>query len=288
MTQQLLVLGLISLFSFAAVACLIVGGELLAEAYFQRWSGSTRATSQQALNELFIARITPRDVVLLTLVGVFTMGGLIWLISANALLTLAAGVLTFFLPGPLFMVLRRRRRRRFEAFLPTGLDQLVSSTRAGLNLIQALEEASLHAPEPVNQEFGLIVRDYRMGWDLASAIDSARQRLASRSFALVASALIINHDKGGNLPETLTTISRSLKEIWRLEQKILTASAEGRRGMRVISLVPVGVFLMIAATQPEIIDTLTLTWPGWILMAVALLLYGVGLMWAARVMEVDV
>lgn len=285
---QLLLLASITLISFAAATCLIAGSASLAIEYFGRWSGSTQTSSQQALNELFIDRITPRDVVILTMMAIFTVGLLIWAITANPLLTLLAGMLTFLTPGPVFWLLRQRRRQRFELHLPTGLDQLVSSTRAGLNLIQALEEASFNAPVPVNQEFGLIVRDYRMGWDLASAIDSARRRLDSRGFSLVALALIINHDKGGNLPDTLTTISRSLRDIWRLEQRILTASAEGRRGMRVISLVPVGVFLLIAATQPEIIDTLTLTWPGWILMIVAATLYGIGLMWAARVMEVDV
>lgn len=285
---DVLVLTLIALLTFAAVLCLLLGGQLLMLSYLAQWAGANQEASQKLLNELFIANITPRDVLVLTVTAIVVVGLLTWLLTGNPLLTLVAGVTAFFLPGPLFTYLRRLRKRKFEEQLPLALDQLVSSTRAGLNLVQALEEASAHAPVPVCQEMGLIVRDYQVGWDIKSAINAARRRLASHTFDLAAAALVVNQEKGGNLPEALATISNSLKEIWRLEQKMVTASAEGRKAVRVISVVPLFIFLIVSLAQPDIITTLTSTFLGWVCVTVAALLYGTALWWLKNILDVDV
>lgn len=273
--------------SFCAVGCLAVAGRWLIWERFRQLSKRAESSSRRALNELFIAALTPRDVLLLTAAGVFAAGLLVWMLSANPLLSVAAGVAVLFAPGLIFSRLRRRRRQRLEEQLPLVLDRLASATRAGLNLLQALEDTGESTPAPISQEIGLIVRDYRTGRPIDAAIAAARDRLCSPSFNLIAAALMVNHARGGNLPETLTTMAASLREIWRLQQKLDTASIEGRKAVRVISIVPVGIFLLISLTEPGLIDTLVSSPLGWMFVTAAALLYGAALSWLRRVLAVD-
>lgn len=183
---------------------------------------------------------------------------------------------------------RAKLRKDFDEKFPMALDQIVSATRAGLNLAQAMEDVSRLAPAPIDGELQKIVRENRMGSDMATALSSARQRLKSHTFDLVVSALLVNMRQGGDLPKALERMSQALKEIWRLEQKIFTASAEARKGAQVMSVMPVVIFFMVASMQPEMIDQLTGSLMGFGILAIAALLYGLGMMWMFKIIRVEV
>jgi tight adherence protein B len=183
---------------------------------------------------------------------------------------------------------RAKLRKDFDEKFPMALDQIVSATRAGLNLAQAMEDVSRLAPAPIDGELQKIVRENRMGSDMATALSSARKRLKSHTFDLVVSALLVNMRQGGDLPKALERMSQALKEIWRLEQKIFTASAEARKGAQVMSFMPVVIFFMVASMQPEMIDQLTGSLMGFGILAIAALLYGLGMMWMFKIIRVEV
>ncbi len=179
-------------------------------------------------------------------------------------------------------------REEFDEKFPMALDQIVSSTRAGLNLAQAMEDVSRFAPHPIDGELQKIVRENRMGSDMATALTTARERLKSHTLGLTVSALLVNMRQGGDLPKALERMSQALKEIWRLEQKIFTASAEARKGAMVMSAMPVVIFLMVASMQPEMIDKLTGTLMGFGILVLAAVLYAGGMAWMFRIIKTDV
>ena len=140
----------------------------------------------------------------------------------------------------------------------------------------------------MSQDVGLIVRDVKLGGDLARSLREAGQRLRSRGFDLFSTALLVNREKGGNLPAALDTMAASLKEIWRLEQKLETSSAEGRKAVWLISGMPLFVFVLISAVDPSIPQTLFRSFAGACLVSVAAAVYGLGMWWMLRVLRRDV
>jgi tight adherence protein B len=252
--------------------------------WLQRW----RTWTQQALDDLFIRSVTATEVIGLVIGSAVVLPVLIFAFGGGVLLALMVGGLVGVLPRPLLDYLRQTRRLKLEEQLPAALDHMTSSTKAGLNLVQAFEEVSLHMSPPVSEEFRLMVQDYRLGKELRRCIESERQRLNSRPFNLVASALSVNLERGGNLPEALATMSKSLKEIWRLEEKMLTASAEGRKAVKVISGMPIVIFLMVVLTQPDLVETLTSSVIGWLLILLSVVLYAIALWWLRKVLSRDV
>jgi tight adherence protein B len=278
----------LSLAGFAAALALVAG---VAKLEAERPLEAIRRREErdrQALQELFIRGITPRQVVLLTGGGAIVVFLMLLSATGNWPLAIAFGVGTLFLPRPVFAYLRHERLKKFEEQLPDALTYLSNSTKAGLSLPQAIEEVARQAPPPTSQEFGQILQEHRLGTDLGTTIENARLRLQSRSFNLVASALIVSRAKGGNLPEALDTMSSSLKEIWRTEQKLITASSEGRKAVWVISGMPILIFLMIVLFQPQIAETLVTTFLGMIILFISSCLYAGGFYWLLRVLRTDV
>ena len=243
---------------------------------------------QIALKALFLSDVKPREITYLTVLGAVVIGLIVALTSGSHASGAAAGLLCLVFPKPLLAYMQRKRLKTFEERLPVGLDQLASAAKAGLSLRQAIDEVARAAPAPVNEEFSIIQRDLQLGSSVPQAIRSVRDRLKSRIFDLVATALIVNHDKGGDLPEALVQMSQSLKEIWRLEQKLITASAEGRKAIWVISVVPIFVFLMTLMMQPDLIGQLTGSWLGIAISAIAILLYVGGILWLIRILRIEI
>jgi tight adherence protein B len=283
-----ILLAVLSLTAIGAVAALTVGVMGLESGRSIEALQRRQERDRQALQELYIRDLTPRQLMWLTIGGAVIVFLLLIALSGNWPLAITFGVATFFSPRAVFSYLRHERLRKFEEQLPDALTYLSNSTKAGLSLAQAIEEVSKQAPPPACQEFGLILQEHQLGTDLGTTIENARHRLQSRSFNLVASALIVSRSKGGNLPEALDTMSNSLKEIWRTEQKLITASSEGRKAVWVISGMPILIFLMIALFQPQIARTLVTDLLGMIILFVAVCLYAGGFYWLLRVLRTDV
>jgi len=279
---------LISLLACAAVACVAVGlvgtvGPRVSASFARR-----AAEDQRALDDLFVRSIRAGRLLLLSLaLAVALVGGLGFGLGQWGLALLAGGSAVA-LPRIGLAVLRQKRRQRFEERLPDSLSLLANAARAGLGVVQGLQQIAERAPAPVSQEVGLIVRDVKLGGDLARSLRDASKRLRSRGFDLFSTALLVNREKGGNLPLALDTMAASLKEIWRLEQKLETSSAEGRKAVWVISGMPIFIFLLISAVDSSIPQTLFRSFAGMCLVSVAAAVYGLGLWWLLRVLRQEV
>ena len=244
-------------------------------------------THQQILQELFIRDVTPRQIEWMAAGGAALLAFVVLLATDSIFLALLLGASVLLLPGAIFGYLRTQRRARFDEQLPDALAVLANSTRAGMSINQAIEQVATRSAAPLADEMSLILQEIRLGTDLGKSIDDARERIGSRNFGLVATSLQVNRDKGGNLPEALDTMASSLKEIWRLEQRLITASAEGRKATWLISGMPVVIFGMITLFQPDIARTLVSNIAGIAVLVIALAFYVGGLLWLRRVLQVD-
>lgn len=278
----------ISLTTFLGVALLVWGAWPIIGDRVSRYYDKRQKFFYENLGYLFITDFTVKQVTVLTLTGGGVVAVLTWLASGSLLLALVAFVAMLFVPDLVFSYMHSKRVANIEEGLPAALDQMTSAAKAGLNLAQLLEDVEEKGSPPVSQEFGLIMQEYRLGHDLETAISAANKRLGNKMFTLFASALLINRQKGGNLPEALETMSGSFKEIARLEQKVVTASAEGRKGARIISFMPLFIFIFVSLAQPELIQTLTSHLVGWVLIVLAVILYVVALLWLRKILAVDI
>jgi tight adherence protein B len=165
-------------------------------------------------------------------------------------LSLTAAAIGFVLPRIVVGKLISRRAAAFEAVLAETLDLIVGSLRAGQGLLQAIESTSYEQPEPMRSELRRIVGQVTMGVSLSDAMESLATRFASQDTELLAAAIAINRETGGNLTEVLDRLAntvRQRREV-RAEAKALTAAP--RATSYILAILPIAIAGYCIAISP--------------------------------------
>jgi tight adherence protein B len=154
---------------------------------------------------------------------------------------------------PLFVFHRiaRHRLKKLLEQLPDGIDMIVRSLHAGHPVATALDLVSEEAKDPIGTEFGITVDEMTYGLDLNDALLNLCDRVPIREVHFMAVAVRLQHVTGGNLAETLSVLSRVIRERRRMRDKIKALSAEGRLSAMVLAGLPFVVGGAIFVMSPK-------------------------------------
>src|SRR3546814_2249726 len=136
---------------------------------------------------------------------------IVYLLSGSFMACAMAGGAALILPHCLIVRLRKIRLARFDQQLPDLLLALAGALRAGQGVQAALRHIVAQAPAPLSQEFGLMLREQRMGVAFDDALSGLYRRVPTEGAGLVVSSLKIAVQSGGNLAETLERIAATLR-----------------------------------------------------------------------------
>ncbi|MGB6041847.1 MAG: type II secretion system F family protein [Pirellulales bacterium] len=219
------------------------------------------------------------------LVGVF-LG--IWLIGDSLAFAVLATVLLFC--GPYYLIRRmaERRRQRIEDQLADSMVSLASAVKAGLSLAQALDVLAEQSPQPIKAEFARIVGEYEMGKPLDRTLDEAKERLRSENFALFAASLLASRESGGRLNETVERIATSVREMQRLERKVISETAMARRSALYMALAPFFILVMYYFVDPSAVGRLFFTPAGQLILVAVIVLNIIAYLWARVILSPDI
>ena len=147
-------------------------------------------------------------------------------------------LLLLFAPRWILKFVIARRQELLRDQLVGGTIALSNACRAGLSLAQGLESVGREVPYPLAHELQRIVNEYQHGRSLSEAITSTRQRLNLDSFTLFASALCVSLARGGRITESLERIGQTLQDNQRVERKLESETASGRKVVLLLALFP--------------------------------------------------
>jgi len=176
------------------------------------------------------------------------------------------------------LYLRRLQSQRLKAFqdqLPDVLNLLTSSLRAGYGFLHAMEMVVQEMPNPSAEEFARVVRETALGFSLPDALAHLVQRVDSDDLELVVTAVNVQHEVGGNLAETLETISSTIRERIRIKGEISVLTAQQRMTGWVLSAMPFLLGTAIMIINPEYM--MTIFQPRWLFipgLALAMMVMG--------------
>jgi len=160
--------------------------------------------------------------------------------------------------GPIFWVYQKRRSRmdKFEQGLPEAIDLIVSALRVGHSLNAAMGLVSRECPDPVGGEFRLTFDEMNYGLELKSALDNLVTRVPLQDVKIVATAILIQRESGGNLAEVLDKTSQVIRERFRLKRQVLTHTAQGRLTGWILTLLPVVLGMLLYMVNPDLMSNL--------------------------------
>jgi tight adherence protein B len=167
----------------------------------------------------------------------------------NPIFLLVGFFIGFFIPR---FWLARRRNGRLGAFnkqLPDTITLIANALRAGSSFLQAIELVVRESRPPISIEFGRVIREVNLGLPFDQALENMVRRVRSDDLELMATAISIQHQVGGNLAEILDSISYTIRERVRIKGEIRTLTAQQRLSGYVVAGLPIGLagFLFVAA-----------------------------------------
>ena len=247
---------------------------------------SRREQVEETLKELDVKARKPNNPPLATRI---TQAGLSW--SKNQFLMISAGLglfaftilfmfvgilipalivgfaAAFGLPRWILHFLKKRREKRFLNAFPDAVDVIVRGIKSGLPLLDNLKIIASEALEPVKSEFRAIVETQAVGMPLGDACAKLYERMPLAEANFFGIVISIQQRSGGNLAETLSNLSRVLRERKKMKAKIQAMSMEAKASAVIIGPLPIIVGLLVYLTSPNYIELLWTNYIGQVMIA---------------------
>jgi tight adherence protein B len=267
----------------------------LFEKFIASGSGEQSARMRKFLELLDRAGVEqrPQEIVL----GLAGVTAVLWIVLAFVmrpgllvgalLLPLCAGVVS----GGGWVLLQFKLKRRLNQFveqLEMALRLIASGVRIGLGLRQALAMVIQEMPDPAKYEYMRVVGQTNIGVTVHDALDNLAKRMPGNETMMMARAIRIQSQTGGDLAKILEHLADTIKERRRIQRKISALTSEGRASAAILSGLPPFLSIFISITEPQMGHALWLTPPGHIALLIVGVLEALGVFMLMQMLKVDV
>jgi tight adherence protein B len=205
----------------------------------------------------------------------------------NPFIMAGIGVLCFFLPKFWIHMQKILRISKFESQLVDTIVMMASALRSGMNVFQAIELIEKEQDPPISQEFGLVLREYKVGVHLEDALENLAGRVANNDLNIWVICMNSVLDTGGNLTEMLDTLAYVIRERKKLDLKIKSATAQGKMQALVVTLLPLGIGLMMYWMDPPMMMRMFNTALGVIMLGVMVTLQVLGFIMIRKITTLE-
>lgn len=281
----LLVLSVLA--AFAASGFFMLWLLLLGRGFMERYQTTFTESASANMADMFMF-VDPTRLFYLNLVAIGVFPVLFWMLTGDPLSSLVLAGLVGLAPTMIYQNMRKKRLKKFEAQLPDGLMMVSGAMRAGASLNIALEGLVKEQSPPLSQEFELLLREQRIGVDFEKSLDHMEKRLPLQDFAMLASALRINREIGGNLAEIIESLGETLRRKHQMEGKIQSLTAQGKLQGIVMTGLPVLLGVLLYFLEPASMEKLWSTWYGYITLAIIIVMEFLGYLFISKITRIDV
>ena len=277
---------LVLLFTAASVFFLVTVVVVVLRHAYAQYEERYLAKQITDLSEMFFF-VGPQQLVVITVAVTMALAvlGLLLFGPVATVLLLIAGLST---PSSLVRFYRARRVKTFERQLVDALVGMASAFRAGMTLYQAMEEVARTSRPPLSQELSLTVREVRMGKSTEEALENLAKRVESDDLALVVTAINTARAIGGNMAEMLDTLSATIRERFRIENRIRTLTAQGKLQGIIIGLMPLIVWFGFDLIRPDLTRPMLRHPFGWVIVGSIILMELMGALFIRKIIAIKV
>lgn len=178
-----------------------------------------------------------RKVLVRTVAGMAVFG---FLLRPGVVFPLVLGALGLLVPRWVIAYLRNRRFAQINDQLVDGLTLISNALRSGLSLPQALDLLVKEMKPPISDEFGVVLKEHKLGLLLDEALVNLTKRVPVDDLDMMVTSVTTIRETGGNLTEVFDVIARTITERKKVEGKIKAMTAQGMmQGFMMCAIPPV-------------------------------------------------
>lgn len=241
---------------------------------WQKWQEKQVSKMSTHLDDSFIY-LGKRNLLLLT--GAPLILGVIGYVLVSIPGAIIGAVIGLVVPKVFASAAKGARIKKFQSQLVDTLMVFSSSLKGGLSFVQALEIVCEEMPEPTNQEFGLILKENKLGVPLEDSLQSLRKRVPTEELSLVVSSILVAKETGGELTRVFARLVDTIRDKIKLREKMETLTLQGKLQGYIMSFLPIVFTLFVYKQNPEHFLPMTTTNTGKMLIILAIVLQIVGM-----------
>jgi len=222
-------------------------------------------------------------------VSVFTLIGFaLGSIYRGPIVGFLGALIGFMIPVVLMRGKQAKRLALFRDQLPDAIDMMISAMRAGFSFQAAMKFIGEEVSAPLGPEFTRFYEEQRLGMEVRVALLALQGRIESVDLKMFVTAVLIQRETGGNLSEVLGNISTLMRERAALKADIETLTAESKLSARILSLLPLVVFILVNVINPDFMRPMLASTSGIIMFVSAAISVMIGYYTMMKIADIDV
>jgi len=244
--------------------------------------------TEERVESLYLG-VSPQRLWMLSLLAAAGGALLLGLVANFMPLLVGVGAVAGFLVPRFYLNnMEQQRRKKFDAQLLDAIPMLAGAMKAGMSLLQAMEQVTREMGPPIRQEFAHALQENRVGKPVIQALFDMKNRLRSEDLSLTVNAISIAQETGGVLSDLLVKMGETIRSRNRVRSKILTLSAQGRLQGIVMIFIPWLLAAVIAMLDPGMMRPMFTTTTGQIMLTIIGVLELFGWLVIRRLVAIDV
>lgn len=243
--------------------------------------------------ELMFVKVDRDKLTKTLMIGSFGLGALFFIlfwpnVTAGLIFATIFTLLGWNLPKHIVKYLYEKRCSKFNDQMVDAMTILSNGVRAGLSVTQSMERVVKNLPNPISQEFQLVLSQNQIGQTIEDALTELAERIPRPDVQMFVTSVNILKETGGNMAETFQTITFTIRERQKVEKKIEALTAQGIMQGLIISCIPFILLAVFWALDPGYIKPLFTTTLGLIALVIVLTLQIIGGLMIKKVVTIKV
>jgi tight adherence protein B len=243
--------------------------------------------------ELMFVEVDKDKLTKTLMLGSFGLGALFFIlfwpnIVAGLIFGSVFTLLGWNIPKHVVKYLYEKRCSQFNDQMVDAMTILSNGVRAGLSVTQSMDRVVKNLPNPISQEFRLVLSQNQLGQTIEDALTELAERIPRPDVQMFVTSVNILKETGGNMAETFQTITYTVRERQKVEKKIEALTAQGIMQGIIISCIPLVLLAIFWAIDPGYIKPLFTTTLGLVLLMIVLALQIIGGLMIRKVVTIKV
>lgn len=178
-----------------------------------------------------------------------------------------------------------RNALKVETQLTNAIDLMVGALGAGAGLTEAIDSAAGESPMPLKAELNEVLGRIRYGEAPKQVWEDFSTRMPLETFRLFCFTLAVHGEVGGSLAPTLSSVGKSIRDRIEISRRIRAQSTEAQGSVIGIVCITYFLGLMMWRTNPQSFEQFLRNPIGANMVAAALVLQAIGLVWITKLAQ---
>lgn len=170
----------------------------------------------------------------------------------------------------------KKRNEQFESGMLDFTILIANTLRAGIALPSAIEMAIQTIDGPIKEEFTVVLREHRLGVDLAESIERLNKRVKCENLQLFSATICVTMRTGGSMADVLDHVVDTIRQRSAFQDKLKTMISQSEFEAVLISCSPLVAFIVLYLLDQDLMIPMLTTGIGWIAISGVILLETIG------------